>query len=131
VVAQSSGGSGDGSDTGSGGGNILELMMTNNVVWHKSCRNAVDSQKVERARKRHKCEAVGSPIKTCRLSSGTRSSTVDSQCLFCDVIGNRNELLKAATLGLDHKVRECAPQLGDKYLLDTLAAGDMIAISAV
>lgn len=33
---------------------VVQLMIQNHVVWHKSCRNAIDKQKVERARKRKK-----------------------------------------------------------------------------
>ena len=28
---------------------IVELMLVNNVCWHKSCKNSVDSEKVARA----------------------------------------------------------------------------------
>ena len=50
---------------------------------------------------------------------------------FCSEVGNRKELRRAATLGLDRKVRECARLVGDKDLLAKLAAGDMVAIDAV
>ena len=53
-------------------------------------------------------------------------------CLFCDELGNKKELRKAATLGLDKKkVNDCAQVLGDKDLLSKLSAGDLIAINAV
>ena len=38
---------------GSAGGrasNIVHMIMSNQVVWHTSCRNAVDNQKVQRGR---------------------------------------------------------------------------------
>jgi hypothetical protein len=39
-------------ETGDKTGHILEIMLVNLVVWHKSCRNSVDKiQKVARARK--------------------------------------------------------------------------------
>lgn len=40
-------------DTGGGAQNVVQLMMSNSAVWHKSCRNATDNQKVERGRKKH------------------------------------------------------------------------------
>ncbi len=51
--------------------------------------------------------------------------------MFCDEVGNKKELRKAATLGLDNKVNDCVWLLGDKHLLSKLSAGDMIAINAV
>lgn len=116
---------------------IVQLMMSNKVVWHKSCRNAVDNQKIQRARKKH--QESFSPVKTRRMNSGAKSitqastsiKTEDTPCFFCDEVGNKKELRKAATLGLDKKVRDCAQALGDKHLLSKLSAGDMIAVDAV
>ena len=48
-----------GGDNDRGTNDVVQLMMSNPVVWHKSCRNAIDNQKVERARKikaRRVCE---------------------------------------------------------------------------
>ena len=118
--------------------NILQLMMSNNVVWHKACRSAVDNQKVQRARKKHQVPLSISPVKTRAarsviqaLPSTSSSEPHDTPCLFCDEVGNKDELRKAATLGLDKKVKECARVLGDKHLLSKLSAGDMISINAV
>ena len=47
---------------------VMQLMMTNFVLWHKICRNEIDNQKLERAREKHE-ESI-SPVKTRRLSSG-------------------------------------------------------------
>ncbi len=125
---------------------IVQVMMSNNVVWHKTCRSAVDNQKVQRARNKHLEQESVSPVKTRRMNSGARSSAQPSAarstcfreqepdntpCIFCDEMGNRKELRKAATLGLDKKVNDCARLLGDKHLLSKLSAGDMIAINAV
>ena len=55
------------SSSGSGGGIVggaedtVQPMMTYPVVRHKSCRNAIDNQKVARARNKHK-ELI-SPVK--------------------------------------------------------------------
>ncbi len=118
--------------------NIVQLMMSNHVVWHKDCRSAVDNQKVQRARNKHQGQASFSPVKTRAGRSVTQTSPstslsepVDTPCLFCDEVGNKKELRKAATLGLDKKVNDCAQVLGDKRLLSKLSAGDLIAINAV
>ena len=55
----------------------------------------------------------------------------DKLCLFCGEVGKKKELRRAATLGLDRKVKECAQVVGDRHLLAELAAGDMVAINAV
>ena len=49
---------------------MIQLMITNKVVWHKNCRSAVDGQKVQRARDKREAEDcdVNSPVKTYRMS---------------------------------------------------------------
>lgn len=102
---------------------IVQLMMSHKVVWHKTWRNAVNNQKVWRARNKHKKQEPVRPVKTRRMDSGARSSTqvsptppsclnepVDAPDVFCDEVGNKKELRKADTLGLDKKsvtVLEC------------------------
>ena len=54
---------------------IVQQMVANQVVWHKSCRTLVDNQKVQRARKRHQESEAHSPVKTQRLSGGTSTSS--------------------------------------------------------
>ena len=142
VVNSIDGGGVDGGGNGDSVNTVVDKMISNSVVWHKSCRNAVDSQKVERARKKHE-ESV-SPVKTRRMNSGAKLNTqslptpstssyglVNKPCLFCGEVGNKKELRKAATLGLDKKVKECAHILGDKHLLAQLAVGDMVSMDAV
>ena len=46
-------------------------------------------------------------------------------------MGNKKELRRAVTLGLDRKVKECAQVVVDRHILAQLAAGDMVAINAV
>ena len=41
-------------DISGGSQDVVQLMIQNPMVWHKSCRNVIDKQKVERARKRKK-----------------------------------------------------------------------------
>ena len=65
------------------------------------------------------------------MPSKSTDELANTQCIFCSEVGNRKELRRAATLGLDRKVRECARLVGDKDLLAKLAAGDMVAIDAV
>ena len=79
-----------------------------------------------------------SPVKTRAARSVTQalpfassSEPIDTPCLFCDELGNKKELRKAATVGLDKKVKDCARVLGDKNLLSKLSAGDLISINAV
>lgn len=55
----------------------------------------------------------------------------DAVCIFCGEADTKKKLRKAATLGLDKKVKECAKILDDKNPLAKLAGGDMIAIDAV
>ena len=55
-------------DISRGGGNggdaedVVQLMISKPVAWHNSCRNAIDNEKVWRARKKH-AETV-SPVTT-------------------------------------------------------------------
>ena len=51
-------------------------------------------------------------------------------CLLCDKVGGEN-LRKAATFGIDSKVRKCAAIIGDNTLLRKLSCTDIIAIDAV
>ena len=42
-------------------GDIVQLMMSKFIVWHKSCWNTINNQKVGKARKKH-LEPI-SPVK--------------------------------------------------------------------
>ena len=49
---------------------IVNLLKSNNVIWHKGCKNQVDNQKVKRAQLKKKNTPVNaSPVKTCRVSN--------------------------------------------------------------
>ena len=67
--------------------NIVKKMVSNHVVWHKTCRNSIDTQKVQRARKRGGPEVAISPVKTGRLSVESSTSlykpVATIVCLFC------------------------------------------------
>ena len=115
---------------------IVNLLKSNNVVWHKGCKSKVDNQKVKRAQvKRAKAHDIvsTSPVKTCRLSnecSGQVQAEASQLCLLCEKAGGKS-LRRAATFGLDDKVRRCATIIGDKTLIRKLSSGDMVAIDAV
>jgi len=121
---------------------VVNLLKSNDVVWHKGCKNKVDNQKVERAQlKRMNALVNVSPVKTRRVSNegpsqggdtcqATEEPPEEEVCLLCDKAGGKS-LRKAATFGLDAKVRRCAAIISDKQLLRKLSSGDMIAIDAV
>ena len=114
---------GIGADSGSP--KIVQKMVSNQVVWHKSCRNFIDTQKVQRARKRGGQEVAINPVKTQSLSGDSSTSlykpVATPVCFFCAEMGNKQELRKASTLGLDKRVKDCAHLLGDKCLLCKLS----------
>ena len=58
---------------------VVQLMIVNDAVWRKSCRNAIENQKGEPGNK---------------------------PCILCGEVGKKRELRRAATRGLDKKVRE-------------------------
>ena len=78
-------------------------------------------------------------MKTRRMLSGAKSVSQASTtmsltaadnmlCIFCGEEGNKKDLRKAATLGLDSKVRQCAQVLGDRKLLAKLSSSDLVAL---
>ena len=115
---------------------IVNLLKSNTVVWHKGCKSKVDNQKVKRAQvKRAKAHdiVITSPVKTRRLSnecSGQVQAEASQLCLLCEKAGGKS-LRSAETFGLDDKVRRCATKIGDKTLIRKLSSGDMVAIDAV
>ena len=44
--------------------NIVQKIVSNQVVWHITYRNSIDSQNVQRARKRSGPQVFISPVKT-------------------------------------------------------------------
>ena len=77
----------DGSDDHLGG---VSFMLSMCVLWHKSCRNAIDHWKVRRAQRKKAEVTTCSPVKTRCMDNGTASgtpseactSTAQSSCLF-------------------------------------------------
>ena len=70
-------------------------MVSNQVVCHITCRNFIDSQKVQRVRKRSGPEVVSSSVKIRRLSVESSTSSykpiVTPVCSFCDEMGYKQE----------------------------------------
>ena len=113
-------------DDGSG---IANSLLKHKAVWHKSCRNKINSTELKRAEKRKQKEETpeaASPVKTRRLSSSSTKSN-KGKCFFCNEASSG--LRSAATDTITHRVRSCATLLQDTELLAKLAAGsDMVAI---
>ncbi len=126
-------------------GGLEKVLEDNKAVWHKNCRNKVDSQKVSRAKKRYSAEcSVASPVKTRRLSLPVEAQNVSMvtesgdnsakhSCFICGEYGARDSgsgFYRVATLEVDRKVRECAQITGDKALLRRITNADLIALDA-
>src|SRR6218665_2176239 len=127
---------------GSGIGNTLR---ENRGRWHKSCRDALNSTKLERARKRKLEEITDATenntvqqsveqqavYRSCtRAFLAHSASTFDDKCFFCESCNDTEKLWQVRTLGVDSRVRECASVLNDVHLLSKLSEGDLIAREA-
>ena len=113
-------------DNGQG---IEETFVTNKAVWHKTCWNKFDEQKLQHAQKRklvHDKEQQQSPIKT-RLSIGECLARTDKG-FFCNNDNSNEHLHSAVTMAIDRHVREYAHILQDRILLGKLSEGDMPAL---
>ena len=126
-------------------GGLEKVLEDNKAIWHKKCRNKVDSQKVSRAKKKYSAEcSVASPVKTRRLSLPVEVQNVSTEtergdnsakpsCFLCGEYGARDfgsGFYIVATLEVDRKVRECAQITGDKALLRIIINGALIALDA-
>ena len=121
-------------DDGSGVANTLKV---NNAVWHKTCRNKIDKQKLERAQKRMASDTGDKSSKRLKIETRRNSESMSQNqsngrtCIFCDRPGEAsNKLAGATTFGVDYNVRMAATDLGDTKLLAKLGGGDMVAIDA-
>lgn len=113
------------------GNGIEDTLKQNHAVWHKSCRNRFDKQKLQRAQKRKANklrEPDTSPMKT--RHSGTVSMARSANCFFCYGNDKNEKLHQAQTHQLDQRVREYANILQDRQLLGKLSEGDMHALDA-
>ena len=67
---------------------MVDLMKANEVVWHSNCRNSVNNQKVERAKKKEEDAwekmSTPSPRKSRRTERSQESTESKQTCFFCD-----------------------------------------------
>ena len=122
---------GGGGDNKGGGASAVQVMLAKHASWHKDCRSLVNKQKVERAQRKSERDqsqsrSRGSPMKMRRMSSEAQFISDNSQmsssgssvsneekCFFCEELGDRKDLRKASTLGLNQKVYDTARKLCD------------------
>jgi hypothetical protein len=112
---------------------LISLMKSNVVVWHTKCRNSVNYQKVQRAKRkedREDLENVSTPshIKTRRTEGCSRVSPVCARkcCFFCDeMLKSDDDVRRITTVEVDAKVRAAAHTLCDEKLLRKLLHWDM------
>ena len=111
---------------------LENVLYEHSAAWHKSCRNKIGNDKLQRASKRKTEESHNpSPVKTRRSSSEHQQQTqAKDVCIFCDNPAGSVGLHKASTFEVEFKVRTCATELCDTKLLAKLAGGDMVAIDA-
>jgi hypothetical protein len=64
------------------------------------------------------------------MPSTSSFEQVNTPCIFCGEVGNKSKLRRAAILGLDKKVKECAQVLGDKHLVIWLLLMQFIIVHA-
>lgn len=105
----------------------------NRAVWHRTCKNKIDNQKVERASKaaeKHKCnmEDNHSPVKTRKMVGHTLEKT--QCCFFCGADESSGKLFSVRTFSVDKNVRDYAEALRDRFLLGKLSEGDLHALDA-
>ncbi|ELU13546.1 hypothetical protein CAPTEDRAFT_218243 [Capitella teleta] len=110
---------------------FINSMMNHGVVWHKLCRNAVDTQKVKRAQRKRSAavdisEDLGvlddsditktferkSPMKTRRKLD---NATTQNHCFICDKeFKDMKSMRRVSTFGVDKAVKEAVVKIGDK-----------------
>ena len=122
----------DGSGEASGECDWVSTMKAHNVVWHTSCKNSINTQKVARCRPREEPSPV--PVKTRRLDIVVilvdNAVTKEHQaCFICErpCPDGRN----VWSLEVDVNVRKAAETLGDGELLGKMLHQDLIALNAV
>jgi hypothetical protein len=128
---------------------FINSMMNHGVVWHKLCRNAVDTQKVKRAQRKRSAavdisEDLGvlndsditktferkSPMKTRRKLD---DATTQNHCFICDKeFKDMKSMRRVSTFGVDKAVKEAVMKIGDSSLRRKISeAEDLIAMDAV
>lgn len=106
------------------------------VQWHKSCYITFYATKLKRAEKRASAVNDEQPStsnmlqKYLRLSSEHGNAKQYNVCIFCDKSSGYGELQKADTFRIDSRVRKCALDLQDEWLLANLSGSDTVALEA-
>ena len=110
---------------------LANVFIENRDIFHKTCINKYDQQKLERKRKQTNLQQESdskSPQRMTRRSLSAHNFT--KSCYICEGHdgGDQHE---CQTLQVDRHVRKIANELGDKKLLAKLSEGDMVAAEAM
>lgn len=126
------------------GTGIANTLATNHARWHKSCRDDLNSTKLERAKKRKFAATMVANENSARETDAnvdfttprlTRSfsfkyDTFSHTCLFCESGSVGDPMSQVCTFGVCAKIRKCAETLQDSEMLGKLSEGDLIAREA-
>jgi hypothetical protein len=122
-------GGGDGCppDPSAGEMRMMKLMLEHGVVWHTSCRNKINQQKVDRATPKRNEPGECSPPKKRRTE---KENTNEKVCFICDLKCTRKQnVRRVQNMELDSKVRKAA-ELSDHHLLGKLLHHYLVAMNA-
>ena len=120
------------------GPGVTATLLARNAKWHKSCRNKVNSLKLQRLQKKSQSAVGDSLLADSEVEPDwslpndapllNRKKSCDENCIFCDGPGKANDVLhKMETYAVDARVRYCAHALQDQPLLVKLSGFDVIA----
>ena len=112
------------------GDGIEATMMRHNACWHKACRVKFSQTKLERL-ERKLTDAKNARVKSLPMQTRCSHESVEldeDRCFFYDEPASSACLHSASTYDIDRKVRKCALELEDTFLLSKLAPGDMISL---
>ena len=104
------------------------ILKQNDAVYHKSCKNKINSTELNRALKRcsqGKCDASENAKKSKRGDTKMDAGC----CFFCGEIGSA-PLHEFTTMEADQRVREAALATNDGKLMAKLSVGDLVAQEA-
>ena len=120
---------------------LFNELMCKTAVFHKSCSNLYNKQKLCRKRKtkekdeEEKIQNVNEKNQSISEKRKKRKSQPNSSnsqiCFFCtEIEENEENLHQCQTFSLNDKIRRIASDLADYELLAKLSGGDMIATEA-
>ena len=113
------------------GNGIASTLTSHFALWHKSCRDAFNSTKLERIIKRKMPEESHGQSSSKRTRSSIFPESVKhSVCFFCEESANVGDLRMACTMDMDSRVRSVARKLSDFRLISKLNTTDTVAIGA-